>query len=465
MNRNLYFIGNFFLGLSITSGLFQSIVYLQLGRQLFFMESFIWWFLVANSVSLAGSIMILKYYHDKKYRLAFLTGTLTVIAFFCHIIVTSIVLLARQLESFYIFSLFFYQVTGILYSIALIFSNTGKRVWLKVAGASIFIMGCFSLSIFIWSNSSNDIQLKLALERIIQWSLLVGSLIPFLFIINFLSETRILKEEDTTTPQKFPENVMGLAGIIAFVLTLFFGGTVAIETMSKLSWEKHLSLKTKEWAKLFEARTFTRTKGDSLHFQLLKPLDYDPKKKYPLVVCLPYGGGVDGAPPAQFLLQDSMRMKYPSFLFVPFCPSGAGWGGIPNYPTIDTLVFDALHNLEEEFEAIDSKRLYVTGVSRGGYGSWHFICTRPEMFAAAIPVCGGEDPALAKKIVNVSVWAFHGEEDKNVLVKLSRDMIEAIKQAGGNPRYTEFPGAGHDIWDRVKDTPGLLEWLFAQKRD
>ena len=465
MNRNLYFIGNFFLGLSITSGLFQSIVYLQLGRQLFFMESFMWWFLVANSVSLAGSIMILKYYHDKKYRLAFLTGTLAVIAFFCHIIVTSIVLSARQLESFYIFSLFFYQVTGILYSIALIFSNTGKRVWLKVAGASIFIMGCFSLSIFIWSNSSNDIQLKLALERIIQWSLLVGSLIPFLFIINFLSETRILKEEDTTTPQKFPENVMGLAGIIAFVLTLFFGGTVAIETMSKLSWEKHLSLKTKEWAKLFEARTFTRTKGDSLHFQLLKPLDYDPKKKYPLVVCLPYGGGVDGAPPAQFLLQDSMRMKYPSFLFVPFCPSGAGWGGIPNYPTIDTLVFDALHNLEEEFEAIDSKRLYVTGVSRGGYGSWHFICTRPEMFAAAIPVCGGEDPALAKKIVNVSVWAFHGEEDKNVLVKLSRDMIEAIKQAGGNPRYTEFPGAGHDIWDRVKDTPGLLEWLFAQKRD
>ena len=465
MNRNLYFIGNFFLGLSITSGLFQSIVYLQLGRQLFFMESFMWWFLVANSVSMAGSIMILKYYHDKKYRLAFLTGTLAVIAFFCHIIVTSIVLLARQLESFYIFSLFFYQVTGILYSIALIFSNTGKRVWLKAAGASIFIMGCFSLSIFIWSNSSNDIQLKLGLERIIQWSLLVGSLIPFLFIINFLSETRILKEEDTTTPQKFPENVMGLAGIIAFVLTLFFGGTVAIETMSELSWEKHLSLKTKEWAKLFEARTFTRTKGDSVHFQLLKPLDYDPKKKYPLVVCLPYGGGVDGAPPAQFLLQDSMRMKYPSFLFVPFCPSGAGWGGIPNYPTIDTLVFDALHNLEEEFDAIDSKRLYVTGVSRGGYGSWHFICTRPEMFAAAIPVCGGEDPALAKKIVNVSVWAFHGEEDKNVLVKLSRDMIEAIKQAGGNPRYTEFPGAGHDIWNRVKDTPGLLEWLFAQKRD
>ena len=67
--------------------------------------------------------------------------------------------------------------------------------------------------------------------------------------------------------------------------------------------------------------------------------------------------------------------------------------------------------------------------------------------------------------MNVSVWAFHGEEDKNVLVKLSRDMIEAIKQAGGNPRYTEFPGAGHDIWNRVKDTPGLLEWLFAQKRD
>ena len=87
------------------------------------------------------------------------------------------------------------------------------------------------------------------------------------------------------------------------------------------------------------------------------------------------------------------------------------------------------------------------------------------MFAAAIPVCGGGDPKLARNIVDVPVWAFHGEKDRSVPVKLTREMIDAIKNAGGHPRYTEFPDAGHNIWDEVKNTPGLLEWLFAQKCD
>ncbi|MCA6370669.1 MAG: prolyl oligopeptidase family serine peptidase [Cytophagales bacterium] len=465
MNRNLYFIENFFLGLTIASGLFQSIVYLQLGSQLLFMKSFMLWFLVSNVVSLSASIMILKYYRDKKYQFAFSTGTIAVITLFSHFTITSIVLLTRQLESLYIFSLFISQITGIVYAIALIFSNTGKRVWLKAAGVAVFIMGVFFLSTYILSITSNDVQLKLKLETIIQWATLIGSLIPSLFIMNFFNETRTLMEVDSTSAQKSTENTLSLVGIILFLLTLFFGGSLAIETMSKVSWEKHLSVMKNEWAKLFEARTYEGTKEDTLHYQLLKPIDYDSKTKYPLVVCLPYGGGVEGSPPAQFLLQDSIRRKYPSFLFIPVCPNGAGWGGIPNYPTIDTLVFDALHALEEQYEAIDTKRLYITGVSRGGYGSWHFICMRPELFAAAIPICGGEDPVLAKGIVNVPVWAFHGEDDRNVPVKSSRDMIEAIQKAGGNPRYTEFPDTGHDIWDKVKETSGLLDWLFAQKRD
>jgi Dienelactone hydrolase family len=466
MNRSHYFIENFFLGLSIVSGLLQSIVYLQLGgSQMFFLESFTWWFLISNVVSFSASIMILKYYRDKQYQFAFSTGTITVISHLFHFAVISIALFTRQLESIYFFSLFAIQVTGIVYAIALIFSSSGKRPWLKAAGVAVFLLCCFFLSILTWSITSRDVQLKLTLEKIIQWATLIGSLVPLLFVLNFLSEARMLTGDDVTNKQKSTENTLSFIGILFLVLTLFFGGSFATETMSKLSWEKHLSIKKKEWAKLFEARTFIGTKADTLDYQLLRPMEYDPQKKYPLVVCLPYGGGVEGAPPAQFLLQDSIRIKYPSFLFIPLCPSGAGWGGIPNYPTIDTLVFDALHSLEKLYESIDAKRLYVTGVSRGGYGSWHFIGTRPELFAAAIPICGGEDPSLAKAMVNVPVWAFHGEDDRNVPVKLSRDLIEAIKKAGGNPRYTEFPGAGHNIWDRVKNTSGLLDWLFAQKRD
>ncbi|MBA4055232.1 MAG: peptidase, partial [Marivirga sp.] len=111
------------------------------------------------------------------------------------------------------------------------------------------------------------------------------------------------------------------------------------------------------------------------------------------------------------------------------------------------------------------KRRYVTGISRGGYGSWHFICTRPDMFAAAIPVCGGGDPSRASNIVDVSVWAFHGAKDKNVPVDGSRHMIEAIKKAGGSPQYTEYENEAHNIWHRVSETPGLWDWLFEQQRD
>jgi predicted peptidase len=127
------------------------------------------------------------------------------------------------------------------------------------------------------------------------------------------------------------------------------------------------------------------------------------------------------------------------------------------------LVFETLGALEHKFE-IDEKRRYVAGVSMGGYGSWHFIGTRPEMFAAAIPICGEGNPGLAKNMVKVPVWAFHGSQDRNVSVKGSRKVIEAIRQAGGKPRYTEFADAAHHIWPQIAATPGVLEWLFAQKQ-
>ncbi len=149
---------------------------------------------------------------------------------------------------------------------------------------------------------------------------------------------------------------------------------------------------------------------------------------------------------------------------MPECPPGKSWGNLPDRPVEDSLVFETINALEKEF-AIDEKRLYVTGHSLGGYGTWYFICARPDMFAAAIPTSGEGNPKLAKNIVDVAVWAFHGKKDRNVKVSGSRDMIQAMKAAGGHPRYTEFADERHNIWKKVEDTPGLLDWLFAQKRD
>ena len=122
-----------------------------------------------------------------------------------------------------------------------------------------------------------------------------------------------------------------------------------------------------------------------------------------------------------------------------------------------------MDTLEEEFN-IDEKRRYVMGISLGGYGTWHLIGSRPEKFAAAIPICGGGDPDMANNMINVPIWAFHGDKDRNVPVHLTRDVISAVRAAGGSPKYTEY-SAGHDIWNRVYNTPGLLDWLFAQKKD
>ena len=243
--------------------------------------------------------------------------------------------------------------------------------------------------------------------------------------------------------------------------------------------------KAPETAQLFEARTYVSIPGDTIPYRLLKPLVYDPQKKYALVVCLSGSGGrgtdnvkqIAGCWPAQVLSRQENRKKYPCFLFVPQCPPGADWGasfserqkeqwvqaGYPLRPSIESFVFAIISLLEKEF-SIDPDRRYVTGQSMGGTGSWHYILTYQQMFAAAIPICGGADPDLGQMIIDTPIWAFHGQKDDIAPVDLSRDMIKAIKEAGGNPRYTEFPDANHFSWPLAYDTPGLLDWLFNQKR-
>jgi predicted peptidase len=112
---------------------------------------------------------------------------------------------------------------------------------------------------------------------------------------------------------------------------------------------------------------------------------------------------------------------------------------------------------------IDEKRIYVIGASMGGFGTWDLICRYPSMFAAAIPVCGIGDINMAKYIINIPIWVFHGEKDARVKVQYSRDIVKAIKNAGGNPRYTEYPGLPHDIRDTVYNNPGVWDWMFLQK--
>jgi len=220
------------------------------------------------------------------------------------------------------------------------------------------------------------------------------------------------------------------------------------------------------FAEQYEARAY-------MPYRLLKPKDYDPKQSYPLVLFL-HGMGERGTDNSrqlingvsEFFASEEARSKRPSFAVIPQCPDNDSWANWePKATGLTRPARAALHivaALQKEFN-IDPTRLYIGGLSMGGFGAWQIITAHPRLFAAAFPICGGGDPGKAARLAKMPIWAFHGAEDDVVNPSLSRDMIQAIKEAGGNPRYTEYPGVGHASWERAFKEPKLLEWLFAQR--
>ncbi|MEO6786332.1 MAG: prolyl oligopeptidase family serine peptidase, partial [Chthoniobacteraceae bacterium] len=229
----------------------------------------------------------------------------------------------------------------------------------------------------------------------------------------------------------------------------------------------------------FEARVFSTADGAQLPYRLLKPANIEPGKKYPLVIFLHGAGerGTDNALQlkhgvAAFAKLDA-REKFPCFVFAPQCPKDRNWiemtpGGYGNAAPADPgpmepLVLGAVDALAQEF-TIDPDRVYVTGLSMGGFGTWDLITRHPDMFAAAVPVCGGGDKDRAAAAKAVPVWAFHGLEDKVVPPVRSEEMVAVLRAAGGTAAITEYPGVAHDSWTFAYSEPHLLPWLFAQHR-
>lgn len=228
----------------------------------------------------------------------------------------------------------------------------------------------------------------------------------------------------------------------------------------------------------YEARTYHAPDGATLQYRLLTPKNYDKTRKYPLVLFL-HGAGERGSDNALQLkhgasvfLKPEVREKYECFVVAPQCPSEQKWtdidwkngGAVPSEASGPTrLTLAALDGLTKEF-GVDPERLYVTGLSMGGYGTWDHICRSPERWAGAVPICGGGDKKSAARAKGVAVWAFHGDADDAVPVERTREMIEALRAAGAHPLYSEYPGIRHDSWTQAYQEPELLPWLFAQRR-
>lgn len=230
---------------------------------------------------------------------------------------------------------------------------------------------------------------------------------------------------------------------------------------------------------LYEPREFVGSNKIPLKYRLLKPLDYKPGKKYPLVLFL-HGAGERGDDNlvtlkhgAKDFADPERRKAYPCYVVIPQCPNGKKWSEVDwsqDTSKLPEKASDSLQSVKElldemiEIAGVDSNRVYITGLSMGGYGTWDALARYPGYFAAAVPICGGGDPATVSKFIKVPIWCFHGDQDNAVKVTRSREMIDALKAAGANPKYTEYPGVGHDSWTATYANPEVFKWLFSHQK-
>ena len=209
--------------------------------------------------------------------------------------------------------------------------------------------------------------------------------------------------------------------------------------------------------KLFEKEITVTAK---YHYLLSLPAGYeDSDRRWPLMLFL-HGSGESGESLAKVKANGPPKLiagnerAFPCIVVSPQSP-GRGWN--PDY--LAALLDDICATYR-----VDPDRVYLTGLSMGGYGTWMLAATHPDRFAAIVPICGGGNPADADKLKGLPIWAFHGADDKTVKLENSEKMVDALKAVGSDVKFTVYPGVGHDSWTETYANPELYDWLFAQKR-
>jgi predicted peptidase len=209
--------------------------------------------------------------------------------------------------------------------------------------------------------------------------------------------------------------------------------------------------------------TYKDAGGKEAKYVLFVPHDYKGDKAYPLILFLHGAGERTGEKkqPVAVGIGPAIKKREKSFPFLVVIPQAdKTWrAGSPDADRALAILADV-----QKAYKVDNKRLYLTGLSMGGYGTWSLAVAEPKKWAAIVPVCGGGDPKQAAKIKDIPCWCFHGDKDAAVKVEKSREMIAALKEAGGSPKYTEYPGVGHNSWDNAYGTDELYKWLLEQHK-
>jgi len=196
-----------------------------------------------------------------------------------------------------------------------------------------------------------------------------------------------------------------------------------------------------------------------LDYLLYLPEDYNSDNKFPLLLFL-HGAGERGNDIEKVKMHGPPKLieegkDFPFIVVSPQCPEGQWW----NISDLNIL----LNEIVNEY-SVDTNRIYVTGLSMGGFGTWEFAIKYPDRFAAIVPICGGGNAHLVRNIKDVPVWVFHGARDQVVPIERSQEMVDALKKAGGNVKFTIYPDATHDSWTETYNNPEVFEWLLSKSR-
>jgi predicted peptidase len=239
------------------------------------------------------------------------------------------------------------------------------------------------------------------------------------------------------------------------------------------------SIKAFSQPPVFSRESYKSANGDSLLYRFLFP-DNDPTRRYPLVIFL-HGSGERGTDnEAQlkwgvmnFANDYNMKM-YPAYVIAPQCPLNNSWANssrgknneinmsaTPSRPM--QLLMELINDVIKKFR-VDTNRIYITGLSMGGYGTFDALERYPSLFAAAVPVCGSGDISKAASIRHIPLWMFGGANDPAVNPDLLYDMVNALRKLGVHPGFTEYPGVGHFSWIAAYNDPMMMEWMFSQHK-
>lgn len=209
-------------------------------------------------------------------------------------------------------------------------------------------------------------------------------------------------------------------------------------------------------------QTFTKTVG--LNYLLYLPGDYSSSsKEFPLIIFL-HGAGERGDDLELVKAHGIPKIvehqnDFPFVTVSPQCPIDRWW--------VDPWLIEALNALLDEVIAkyqVDKSRVYITGLSMGGFGTWTLAMMYPEKVAAIAPICGGGMPWMAFRIKNIPVWAFHGAKDEIVPIQRSEEMVEALKKISGNVKFTVYSEIGHDSWTETYNNPELYRWFLEHRK-